>query len=172
MPAAQDPLERDLRERGARAEAEIRAAQKTTNVVMEDGNTWFVWKLKLRVHAAGESDFDVDVRQRYPFGDAPTVGSKVTVLYDPDDHSATYVDGGPGDSCVEGGLAASRVDGGLGAAATRQLAERLSADLGAIEKHRISTERIDNLTRAADLHEQGVLTDAEFEKLKRKILES
>jgi hypothetical protein len=33
-----------------------------------------------------------------------------------------------------------------------------------------SKERIAHLTRLADLHEQGALTDSEFEKMKHKIL--
>jgi hypothetical protein len=156
MGGDEDRLERELRERGAQAQAEIRGAQKTTNVLMESGNTWFVWKLKLRVRPTGEPSFDADVRHRYAAGEDPTIGSKLTVLYDPADHSALCVDGTPPRS----------------AGPPAQLVQRLAADLGAIETDRLSAERVEHLTRAADLHEQGVLTDAEFEQLKQKILAS
>jgi hypothetical protein len=170
MGGEEDRLERALRERGAQAGAEILAAQKTTNVVMEGGDTWFVWRLKLRVRPCAAPSFEADVRHRYVAGETPAVGSKLTVLYDPSDHAAVCVArNGPSDQ------AAVSVDGMRPTSAgapteAKQAVRRLAADLGAIEERRRSTARLEHLTRAADLHEQGVLTDAEFEKLKQRIL--
>jgi hypothetical protein len=277
MFGSNDRLEQKLQERGAQAQAVLRSAEKTTDIAMRDGQTWFVWKLGLRVRPLGEPEFDAQLRQRYRSGRTPTVGSTVSVLFDPDNHSKVCIDsrftdvetpgaeipqpdagialnarpvaertaaplgGSIGVSDATAGASETNAPAGEASAAASaagttasaspasllELANRLrterltlteqlktirdlaaqagdlTARVGAArdralilgadgqlphaqshaqgpgagqaqvrQSHAAAAERIAHLTRLADLHEQGALTDAEFEKLKRKILSS
>jgi hypothetical protein len=91
------PPDEDLRGRGKAAIAKIVDAQRTPwgvgfgpeSVV---SNTEIAWTLKLHVTPKGEEPFDVATEQRWPQLDAPRAGQKVSVLYDPDDHSKVAID--------------------------------------------------------------------------------
>jgi len=55
-------------------------------------NTELMWRLRLRVNPEGEEPFDVETEQRWPQLEAPHAGQRVSVLYDPDDHSRVAID--------------------------------------------------------------------------------
>ena len=154
-------------------------------------------KLELRVEPDGEPQFQATVKQ--VFNDTqgwpiPQDGWSVTVLYDPDDHSKLVLDldkmpVGPG---VDRDEALARHERAMArvrdpAAGRQQIAEMQAAATaqaqGAAALQEMvanapnqaraaapNTDVADQLTKLADLRDRGVLSDAEFEAQKAKVL--
>jgi len=154
-------------------------------------------KLTLRVEPDGEPPFEATVKQ--VFNDThgwpiPQEGWSVTVLYDPKDHSKLVLDldkmpVGPGvdrdEALARHERAVERMqnpaarrqevaDLKTAAAAQAQGAAALQDMLAkAPDQARAAvpnTDVADELTKLADLRDRGVLSDAEFEAQKAKVL--
>jgi hypothetical protein len=154
-------------------------------------------KLKLRVEPDGESPFEATVKQ--VFNDThgwpiPQEGWSVTVLYDPNDHSKLVLDldkmpVGPG---VDRDEARARHERAMAraqdpAARRQEIAEMKAAAAAQAQGAAAFQEMLanapdqaraavpntgvaDELTKLAELRDRGVLSDAEFEAQKAKLL--
>jgi hypothetical protein len=94
-------LEKKLREGGGKtAEAQITAAKKGKFAISSGGDAaqqvasaHVNWKLTLQITPENESAFSAQVTEPYPeMGAGPSVGDKIGVLYDPNDHSRVAID--------------------------------------------------------------------------------
>lgn len=105
-------LERKLRKKGRQALAEVLEAERTNYTLTRNNDsiaaaTKIVWKLKLRVQPEGEPDFEVDIKDGWDQFGSPRVGTRVPVLYDPDNHSKVVLDES-GEGATEAFLADSK----------------------------------------------------------------
>lgn len=153
--------------------------------------------LRLRVEPDGEAPFEAAVKQ--VFNDSrgwqiPQEGWSVKVIYDPSDQSKVVIDletmpGGPG---VDRDEALARHEQALAwmqdPAAGRQQIEAMKADAAAKAQGAAALQEtvtaafaspqagaagataVDQLTKLADLRDRGVLSDAQFEALKTKLI--
>jgi hypothetical protein len=154
--------------------------------------TWFLCRLDLRITPPGEPAFEARVHTR--LNTLKSAGDTVAVLYDPNDHGKVVVDyqsdaKAAMDSAAElqrltrdldkDDDAASAASAG-GAALDPELqqlmdseeAERSGATAPSpgASAAPAADARIDHLQELADLHDRGVLTDAEFAEEKARIL--
>jgi hypothetical protein len=124
-------------------------------------------KLRLRVEPDGQPAFETSVQASFP-GRFPLEGSKVQVLFDPDDHSKLTVDA-PQEVDAPQAMASAE-------SRAKVLLEQRSANLeapgpSAAAPHVASpSDPADEISKLADLHDRGALTDGEFEAQKKKIL--
>jgi hypothetical protein len=140
-------------------------------------------KLSLRVEPEDEPAFEVTIHHEFreARGEAVLVeGWKVGVIYDPADHSKVVLDQSkkhirPGLTNVEADKSQTRRDTLIALAgdpaAMRQYirqAKATGAAQGAAPAQRLDTA--DELTKLADLRDRSVLTQAEFDAQKAKIL--
>lgn len=154
-------------------------------------------KLRLRVEPQGEPTFEATVHQEFNNQRGwhiPQEGYSVTVIYDPSDHSKLLIDidkmpVAPGidrdEAVARHEKVMARVKdpaarrqqieemkgqaaaGAPGAAAIQEMIAKATAGaLAAASKSDVASE----LTKLADLRGRGVLSDAEFEAQKAKIL--
>jgi hypothetical protein len=170
-------LEKKLRENGRSAPAEIlgirtegsgsgaRAMRSTDDDLT---TTWFLCWMHLRVIPDDGPPFEASVRTR--LNTLKSKGDTVPVLYDPNDHDKLVVD-------YESDARAAMDRASPGAAGV----DPELAELDALEKQveaatpaaapaDASQARLDRLEQLADLHDRGVLTDAELAAEKAKIL--
>jgi putative oligomerization/nucleic acid binding protein len=164
-------LERKLKEHGGiRAWATVLASEKQwassggANVSPgQAGSMTIHQKLTLRVEPDGEPPFEATVKQ--VFNDSygwhiPQDGYSVKVIYDPTDHSKLVID-------TEAMPVAPAVD------RDEAMARHESAMANAFPQTRGASPRpdvADELTKLAALRDRGILTDAEFEVQKAKLL--
>ena len=154
-------------------------------------------KLKLRVEPEGEPPFETTVEQVFNDYHGPRIpqeGWSVTVIYDPNDHSKVAID--LGGKFVRAGVDRDEVVARAERAARMrdpearrqqveemraQAAERVQRALALQEMMAKSvsgsqgTEQpkpdpVEQLSKLADLRDRGVLTEAEFEAQKARIL--
>lgn len=152
-------------------------------------------QLTLRVEPDGEAPFETTVKQ--VFNDSygwhiPREGYSVTVIYDPTNHSKLVIDleampVAPGVDRDEAVARHARVIGrSQDPDARRQQIEEMKAKAaaqvqGAAAMQEMMAKAVpqaatpgpdvaDELTKLADLRDRGVLTDAEFEAQKAKLL--
>jgi hypothetical protein len=164
------------------------------------GDTRIEWKLTVRVQPHGGATFDVDIDALFSQMDGPTVGSSVPVLYDPEDHSKVVIDSSPDGqvSAESARLAATMARSGhvvdsdhfvealqeslkthdpsaLHAALRATLADGDSTDDGAdllAGASAAAPDPIELLAKLSQLHDKGVVTDAQFEAQKARLLGS
>src|SRR4051794_37062898 len=218
-------LERRLRSKGRRAVAQILEAKRTsyTETLGNDAivsDTRRLWKLRLRVAAEGESPFEVDIDELFVQTHSPSIGSRLPVLYDPDDHGHVVIDHTEeGDRLFREEMDRERVEERVAGMRERgqgdlaesyveahQAARKMFEDLPSdpTERRRVLRERkaaiaatmggatvmvggqpiqpappsgpaaaaatADALTKLADLHDRGVITDEELQAQKAKLL--
>jgi Short C-terminal domain len=108
-------------------------------------------KFSLRVNPDGQEAFDVTFKQAF-VGAFPIKGFFCQVIYDPSDHSRIAIQR---DSITPRPPVHTQADAGSPAVLSGAPA---SGDVA------------DQLTKFADLHDRGVLTDAEFATQKAKLL--
>ena len=161
-------------------------------------NTKVVLKTKLRVEPDGEPAFEVQQKFRYSQFAIPSAGSVLPVIYDPDDHDKIMLDESPQavTQAVMGqaGLSADQMSlvtqlqqaatSGVGRDQMREMAMQWGQQhgatiidgsgamqgLGAPTPAPAPESVADQLAKLADLRDRGVLTEAEFEAQKAKIL--
>src|SRR5262245_10215125 len=164
-------LERKLREKGGiQAWATVLESEKQwastggANVSPgQAGSMTIHQKLRLRVEPDGEPPFEATVKQ--VFNDSygwhiPQEGYSVKVLYDPTDHSKLVID-------LEAMPVAPAVDRDQAIARYQSLTAN---DFPRTQGASPSPDVADELTKLAALRDRGVLTDAEFEVQKAKLL--
>jgi hypothetical protein len=149
-------------------------------------------KLKLNVEPDGEPPFEATIKQ--VFNDTqgwpiPQEGWSVAVIYDPNEHSKLVLDLDtmPVRPGVDRDDAVARHESAMARlqdpAARLQQIEEMKAQAAALQERfaatlspALSAPRLpdvaDQLTKLADLRDRGVLSDAEFEAQKAKILAS
>jgi phage baseplate assembly protein gpV len=153
--------------------------------------------LKLRVEPDGEAPFEASVKQ--VFNDShgwpiPQEGWSVAVIYDPNDHSKVVIDleqmpvmpGADRDEAVarheramvwaqdpaaqRQQIEAMKADAVAKAQAAAGLQETVAAAFSAPQTGAPGANTVDQLTKLADLRDRGVLSDAQFEALKTKLI--
>jgi len=152
----------------------------------------------LRVEPDGAPAFETTTDAWF-VGSRPSEGTVVPVLYDPSDHHKLVVDhseAAQGEAAIES-VVARRVAGGGDPAAASALGDMMRAAVSDREGFkklmreqgpaafgvtgnmqgssltdaaRPAADPLDRLSKLADLHDRGVLTDAEFETEKKKLL--
>jgi hypothetical protein len=161
-------LVKKLRKDGAAAPAEIlgirtegRGNSARASFSNDDDltTTWSLCRLELRVMPPGGEPFEATVRTR--LNTFKSKGSTVPVLYDPDDHDKLVVDY---ESDARAAMDGTGGDPELDELAALEQAEGTSAPASG------EGDRLDRLQQLADLHDRGVLSDAEFASEKAKIL--
>jgi hypothetical protein len=147
-------------------------------------------KVTLNVQPDGEPAFEATFRQAFP-GMMPMKGWQVKVIYDPADHSQIAIQENqvfpPGidHDRLERGAAirdqamAAAESGNMPQFIEEMKAKALSGEINVQGAPLVITgpsapklDVADELTKLADLHDRGVLTDAEFESQKTKLLAS
>jgi hypothetical protein len=146
-------------------------------------NTEIALKARLRVQPDDEPEFEVKKRFSFPQLAVPSAGQTIPVIYDPQDHDKIVVDYSP-DAQEEAALAAAGIDAGsLGellnqAEQMRAQAQQAQGMAGMGQMPGMTPQApaparpdpVEQLEKLAALKEKGVLTDAEFEAEKAKIL--
>ena len=146
--------------------------------------------LKLRVEPEGEPPFEAELSQAFP-GIAPLTGSQCRVVYDPADRSKIVVIDGsvhpPGitheqalrSEALRAEYEAAAANGTVAELVRAKKAAALRGELGGITiaggqilsgGSAPQPTVVDQLSKLADLHDRGALTDAEFEAQKAKLL--
>lgn len=198
-----------------RLEASGRRAGATVLAVAERGmtittgsthlvsDTEVALKVTLRVEPDGELPFEVEEKFRFGQLSLPSVGQKLAVIYDPDDHDAIMLDDNP-TAVVETMLASSgrppgQIDlvkdlmasamSGASSADTQAIAAKWAEQNGAMvitpgAAFGIPTpatpapgapapqDPVELLSQLASLKERGLLSDAEFQAQKARIIGS
>jgi len=169
-------LEKKLRENGRSARAEIlgirtegsgsgAGALRSTDDDLT--TTWFLCWMHLRVIPDDGPPFEASVRTR--LNTLKSKGDMVPVLYDPSDHDKLVVDyESDARAAMDGTTAAAAPDPEL--AELDALEKQVEAATPAAAPADASQARLDRLEQLADLHDRGVLTDAELAAEKAKIL--
>jgi len=179
-----DPQEAKLRERGGKpARAQIVQAKPGKTVKGGDPGQppQVMWKLTLRVYPEDAGSFQAVVQAPYPqSAGGPPLGSLIGVLYDPKKKSSIAIDSTasteswgsfqqramerivpPGTPVMQGPLVIAGgqvISGGPGAPAAPAAGSPPSV--------------AEQLEQLADLKSRGVLTEAEFQTQKQKLLGS
>jgi DNA-binding protein YbaB len=180
-------MQKKLEESGKRANATVvDIAEKGMAVTNGPegivANTEVVLKTRLKVQPEDEPEFEVTQRFRYPQLAIPSAGSVLPVIYDPEDHDKVMID--PSTEAAQGAaLSAAGIDpNSLGqlmdqAQQMRAQAQQMQAGMpgmgqmpGAPAPSQPQADPVEQLEKLAALKDKGVLTDAEFEAEKQKIL--
>jgi Short C-terminal domain len=164
-------LESQLRERGRRAPAEV--LECSVSATISDGSNLAmavqaVCKLRLRVEPPGEPPFEGELKQRFGQFAIPAPGSRVEVLYDPDDRGKLVVE--------SASVAALQAEG----VPVAELMQRAVSDptkfrdemLGHAGPAPEPADPLAQLERLAALRQRGALTAEEFEAQKKRLLGS
>lgn len=159
-------------------------------------DTEVVVTVTLRVEPDGEAPFEVREKFRFPQLSMPSVGQRLSVVYDPEDRERVMLDEDPAGavaSMLAGSgrpvdqldlvqqLMASATSGASSAdtqAIARDWAEQHGATViepsaglvGPAAPPPAAPDPVELLSRLADLKERGLLTDAEFAAQKARIL--
>ena len=169
-------LREKLEKHGKRAPAEVLQAKERPWANSRGGLAGkAVYKLKLRVSPPGEPAFDAEFTDEWSGFQltGPEVGTKVSVLYDPQNHSKVVLSSGRGrsPSHVAPAPAGVDLDPELQALYEQSIADTApGASMPAAAPADHSQARLDALQQLAELHDHGVLTDDEFAAEKAKIL--
>ncbi len=156
------------------------------------GNTEVILKTRLSVQPDGQPAFEVEQKFRYAQMSIPSVGSRVSVLYDPEDHDKVMIEdrppivdvpGLPGGTLDLGAMLETIKDTKAAHPGDRMaMADALKAQMGldtmGMTPGMITMAGIPGMTpdpvaqleRLAALHSSGALTDAEFAAEKAKLL--
>ncbi len=140
-------------------------------------------KLRLRVEPEDDPVFEVTIHQEFreARGEAvPIEGWKVGVTYDPADHSKVVLDQSkkhirPGSTNVEADKSQARRDkltalAGDPAAMQRYIQQTKAMTVAEGTTTAPRLDAVEELTKLADLRDRNVLTPAEFEAQKARIL--
>jgi hypothetical protein len=181
---------RKLEEHGTRATATVLEIAKKGMAITQGaegviGNTTLALRAKLRVEPKGAPAFEVAQRFRFSQLAVPSVGDRVAVIYDPDDHDNLMFDDSP-EAAMSGAQSAVRPDLSAMLEKVREaqahsggdrmkLAEELRQEFGGnatvmMGPGAVAADPLDRLEKLHKLHEEGVLTDAEFQAQKAKLL--
>lgn len=136
--------EETMHEHGVHANGVVlQVYQPMMNVIIN--NAYIKRKLRLRVEGAGAAPYEATYNGLFMFGDVPSAGDRIPLLVDPGDPQRIEYD----DSGAAGGDSGSESD------------DAPRAGGGSMA---------DELAKLGQLHDKGVLTDAQFEAAKEKLL--
>ncbi len=194
-----DKLVQDLTEQGGRvAWATVVKAQRQWQSSTSTWNTSSMTdhvKVTVSVEPDGEPRFEAGFHQAFP-GTVPMNGWMCKVIYDPADHDRIAIladqifppgmDPGQAEraaamraamtEAVKGGNMAGYIEQVKAQAASGALPGTVFVDgtlvAGGTAASPPASDTVDQLTKLADLHDRGALTDAEFSAMKAKILGS
>ena len=160
-------LRAKLLERGKRADAEVLEAKARPWVERRPGEVgaYGVYRIKLQVKPEGEPAFEAEVTDQWMDSGEPRVGMRVPVLYEAGSRSKVILDKSPGRYAL---LQPRDVTGPTSPYDDPDMAALLELDAAVAAD--ASKSRLDRLQQLADLHDRGVLSDAEFAAEKAKIL--
>ncbi|MBS1885753.1 MAG: SHOCT domain-containing protein [Actinobacteria bacterium] len=149
-------------------------------------------KVRLRVEPTEGEAFEVKTRLVFPQLGIPRRGGTIAVLYDPDDHDELILDGtlsgglalaadqirdrAASDERPELGSIADLVEGAAGGgtldieALQRQIRKQFAPGTAPFAASSPPEDPVDKLAKLADLKDRGLLTDAEFDAQKARIL--
>jgi hypothetical protein len=185
---------RRLEENGRRASASVLEVGKRGMAITTGGgqlvtDTEVSVKLRLQVEPTGEPAFVVETKLRFPQLSIPSVGSRIAVVYDPDDHDTLMRDETPAaqlQSALAGAAAGASPDRAAMIAKVQQatasgdvqdMVANLREQFGAGSILTLGgaggvaqEDPLDRLEKLADLKAKGVLTEDEFQAQKAKIL--
>jgi hypothetical protein len=178
----------------------VKAEQSGTGVTVGNpafaGATEVVWNLDVKVKPDGADPLDAHVEARLPQYSAIMVGSTVPVLFDPSDHSKIALDMSP-QAWADAAIASAGQMGALAgnpalATPIKEMMEAAMKDPEGFRQHAMEEAQkafgaagftvmgapqqsgeaamVDTLSKLADLHDRGVLTDEEFAQQKAKLL--
>jgi hypothetical protein len=154
-------------------------------------NTKVMLKTKLRVEPDGEPAFEVEQRFRYSQFAIPSSGTRVAVVYDPDDHDKIMLSDDPtaATQAMLGGAGLgsdqmdliTRLTEASTTGASRESMGDMARQWGQAHGATIidgaslagaarGETAVDQLEKLAELRDRGILTDAEFQAQKAKIL--
>jgi Short C-terminal domain len=164
--------DRRLMKRGVHGTAEVLSVKRTNTVIQEGEFAWEaprVYKYRLRVHLPGKAPYETDCAV---CATGISKGQMVNVAVSPHNKLRVTIDVGQntkdgsrrprpvaGDSMVDGSTMAQSFPAN-------------ATDFSLIRDQQASseTERLNQLAQLGQLHQQGVLTDAEFAAQKAQIL--
>jgi hypothetical protein len=176
--------QKKLEENGKRANATVvdiaeKGMAVTSGAEGIVANTEVMLKTRMKVQPEGEPEFEVTERFRYPQLAIPSAGSVLPVIYDPEDHDKVMIDRSP-EAQQGAALSSAGIDPGqlgqLMNQAQQMQAQALQGGMPGMGQVPGATpaqpqaDSVEQLEKLAALKEKGVLTDAEFEAEKAKIL--
>jgi hypothetical protein len=155
-----------LLKRGIRGTATVLQAHRTNTVMQAGEFDWmapWMWNYHLRVTLPGEDPYETVVSICAAIGE----GQQVDIAAAPHNHKRVTIDVGQG----EGKRKAKGDADALESAISKFSATASSFTASTPAKGGDSKDSIKDLERLADLHDRGVLTDAELAEQKRKLLD-
>ena len=182
-----------LEDHGQRAAATVLEVGKrgmaiTTGSGQLVSDTEVSLKLHLRVEPEAAPSFDVWTKMRFGQLGMPRAGSRLAVVYDPEDHESIMLDSSPEGSidAYMGDMPAGIRDiakqvtaassAGAGMAELQGIAAQLGQQYAATSVPSFGTpapaadDPLDRLEKLADLKAKGILTEEEFQSQKARIL--
>jgi hypothetical protein len=167
-------LERKLRRRGKTAMATVLSLRQYPDNwgPGPTGSGYFLCKMTVRVEPDDEPPFEAKIDTWLLRPDLVVwVGGLVSVLYDPSDHRKVVFD----HSIIEAQRVAKRADMAMRARMWSEQQAAGTVGMAGGTSHAwtgapASGDPLDRLSKLADLHDRGALTDAEFEAQKQKLL--
>ena len=181
-------VRKELESEGTRAVATVTEISQRGVAVTSSGNVAgaeAALKTTLQIQPpGGMPSFELRCTLRYSQFSIPGVGDRINVLYDPDDldhimldptpptvasrtvEMGTFVNGVP----MSPGMQVGGIDIGALIAQATAAGNAQVIDLSGSGGLGASVDPLDRLAKAAALHQQGVLTDAEFAEQKARIL--
>jgi hypothetical protein len=186
--------QRRLEEHGRRAPATVLEIAERGMAITHGsdaivGNTELAMKVRLRVEPEGEPSFEVETKLRFPQLAVPSQGSRLAVIYDPEDHEDIMLDDAPGArASVMPGLRPDQAES-IRVAQEMAVAGRSPEEIrAAIDEIRAAAgqppaqvfgggvggtnppDPVAQLAKLAELRQSGMLDEAEFEAMKARIL--
>jgi hypothetical protein len=172
-----------------RAERRLEEAGQTaraTVVTLHRGGTWWVngahgtpdvqrtnCRVTLEVQPAGEPSFQTELKTHFRTDSIPSEGDLLDVVYDPADHDNVEVATGSG----HGGNVQVQVVRAGGTDPSRPMptvtinGQVVSGGGSALTGAAAATDVADEIAKLGDLRDRGLLTDAEFQAQKQKLLD-
>ncbi len=178
-------VRKELESEGTRATATVTEISSRGMSVTSGGNiagAEVALKTTLQIQPpGGMPSFELRCTLRYSQFNTPSVGDRISVLYDPDDLDHIMLDPNPAPTSSQNidlgtvihgvpmadGLKVGGIDIGALIAQATASGHAQVIDLSGAG---VSADPLDRLAKAAALHQQGVLTDAEFAEQKARIL--
>jgi hypothetical protein len=165
-------LEHRLEEHGTRTQARVIACDR--------GGTWWVngshgnpdiqrttCRLTLEVRPSGEPSFETQLKTHFRTERVPSEGDMIDVLYDPADHDKVDVASGAGES----GAVQVQVVRAAGGDPARPMPTVTVNGQVVSAGEPAATDITGEIAKLGQLRDQGLLTDAEFQAQKQKLLD-
>ena len=167
------------KKRAERRLEEAGQAARATVVTLHRGGTWWVngahgtpdvqrthCRVTLEVQSAGEPSFQTELKTHFRTDSIPSEGDVIEVVYDPADHDNVEVATGFG----HGGNVQVQVVRAGGGDPSRPM-PTVTINGQVVSGGATATDVADEIAKLGDLRDRGLLTDAEFQAQKQKLLD-